>query len=116
MLFELINELFAFHNFMNDMLMNYLNDFVIIYLNNIIIYSNSKKKYIRDVRKVLQRLRESDIQANADKCKSHTIEIKFLRYDSRSRQYQNEFRKNQSDRRMKNIKSFKRRSMIFRIR
>ncbi len=79
MFFELINESSTFQNFMNDILMSYLNEFVIAYLNDIIVYSNSKKEHIRHVRKILQRLREANIQTNVDKCEFHTIETKFLR-------------------------------------
>jgi hypothetical protein len=58
--------------------MNYLDEFVIAYLNDIIIYSNSKKEHVQHVRKILQRLRETNIQADVDKCKFHIIETKFL--------------------------------------
>jgi hypothetical protein len=78
MLFELINESFTFQNFMNDTLMNYLNEFVVAYLNDIIVYSNNKKKHIQHVRKILQRLRETNIQINVNKCEFHTTETKFL--------------------------------------
>ncbi len=78
MFFELINESSTFQNFMNDILMNYLNEFVVAYLNDIIVYSNSKKEHIRHVRKILQRLREANIQTDVDKCEFHTIETKFL--------------------------------------
>ncbi len=78
MFFELINESSTFQNFMNDILMNYLNEFVIAYLNDIIVYSNSKKEHIRHVRKILQRLREANIQTDVDKCEFHTTETKFL--------------------------------------
>ncbi len=61
MSFELINDLFTFQNFMNDTFMNYLNDFVMTYLDDIIIYNNIQKKYIQHVRKILQRLRETNI-------------------------------------------------------
>jgi hypothetical protein len=78
MFFELINESSTFQNFMNDTLMNYLDEFVITYLDDIIVYSNSKKKHIRHVRKILQRFREANIQTNVDKCEFHTTETKFL--------------------------------------
>jgi hypothetical protein len=78
MSFELINESFIFQNFMNDTLMNYLNEFVIAYLNDIIVYSNSKKEHIQHVKKILQRLRETNIQTNVDKCEFHTTKTKFL--------------------------------------
>jgi hypothetical protein len=78
MFFELINESSTFQNFMNDTLMNYLNEFVIAYLDDIIVYINNKKEHIQHVRKILQRLREANIQANVDKCEFHIIETKFL--------------------------------------
>ncbi len=78
MFFELINKSFTFQNFMNDTLMNYLNEFVIAYLNDIIVYSNSKKKHIKHVRKILQRLREAEIQADVDKSEFNITETKFL--------------------------------------
>ncbi len=76
--FELTNEPSTFQNFMNDTLMNYLNEFVVAYLDDIIVYSNSKKEHIQHVRKILQRLRETNIQADVDKCEFHTTETKFL--------------------------------------
>ncbi len=78
MFFELINESSTFQNFMNDILMNYLDEFVITYLNDIIVYSNSKKEHIKHVRKILQRLRKTEIQIDVDKCEFHIIETKFL--------------------------------------
>ncbi len=78
MSFELINESFIFQNFMNDTLMNYLNEFVVAYLDDIIVYNNSKKEHIQHVRKILQRLRETNIQADVDKCEFHITETKFL--------------------------------------
>ncbi len=78
MFFELINESSTFQNFMNDTLMNYLNEFVVAYLDDIIVCNNNKKEHIQHVRKILQRLREANIQANVDKCEFHTKETKFL--------------------------------------
>jgi hypothetical protein len=78
MSFELINDSFIFQNFMNDILMNYLNEFVVAYLDDIIVYNNSKKKHIQHVRKILQRLREANIQVDVDKCEFHITETKFL--------------------------------------
>jgi hypothetical protein len=78
MSFELINESSTFQNFMNDILMNYLNEFVITYLDDIIVYSNSKREHIKHVRKILQRLRVTNIQTNVDKCEFHITETKCL--------------------------------------
>ncbi len=73
------NDSFIFQNFMNDTLMNYLDEFVVAYLNDIIIYSNNKKEHVQHVRKLLQRLRETNIQADVNKCEFHIIETKFLK-------------------------------------
>ncbi len=78
MFFELINNSFIVQNFMNDILMNYLNDFVVTYLDDIIVYNNTKKDHIKHVKKILQRLRETNIQIDVDKCEFHIIKIKFL--------------------------------------
>ncbi len=78
MSFELINKSSTFQNFMNDTLMNYLDEFVVAYLNDMIVYNNSKKEHIQHVRKILQRLREANIQTNVDKCEFHTTKTKFL--------------------------------------
>jgi hypothetical protein len=58
--------------------MNYLNEFVVAYLDDIIVYNNNKKKHIQHVQKILQRLRETNIQINVNKCEFHIIEMKFL--------------------------------------
>ncbi len=76
--FELINEPSTFQNFMNDILMDYLDEFVVAYLDDIIVYSNSKREHIKHVRKILQRLREANIQTDVDKCEFHITETKFL--------------------------------------
>jgi esterase/lipase superfamily enzyme len=58
--------------------MNYLDEFVIAYLDDIVIYSNSKKKHVQHVKKILQRLREANIQVDVNKCEFHITETKFL--------------------------------------
>jgi hypothetical protein len=49
-----------------------------IYLNDLIIYSNNLKEHQKHVRKMLQHLREIDLQTNIDKCEFHVFETKFL--------------------------------------
>ncbi len=78
MLFELINDSFIFHNFMKNILMNYLNDFVVAYLNDIIVYNNTKKNHIKHIRKIFQRLRETNIQVDVNKCKFQSLKSSFL--------------------------------------
>ena len=76
--FELINESIIFQNFINDTFMNYLNEFVIVYLNDILIYSQIKFEHRKHVRKMLQKLKNVDIQIDINKCEFHVIETKFL--------------------------------------
>ena len=58
--------------------MNYLNEFVVVYLNDILIYSQIMFEHRKHVRKMLQKLRNVDIQVDIDKCEFHVIETKFL--------------------------------------
>jgi hypothetical protein len=53
---------------MNDVFFDYLDDFVFAYIDDIFIYSNFKKEHIEHVKKILQRLRDADLQADIDKC------------------------------------------------
>ncbi len=76
--FELINEPITFQNFINDIFMKYLNEFVMTYLNDILVYSNNLKKHREHVKKVLQKLKDAEIQIDIDKCEFHTTETKFL--------------------------------------
>ena len=47
--FDLINESFNYQHYINDVLFEYLNQFCQIYLDDILIYSKTKKKYMRHV-------------------------------------------------------------------
>ncbi len=49
-----------------------------IYLNDIIVYNNTKKDHIQHIQKILQRLRETDIQVDVDKLEFHITETRFL--------------------------------------
>jgi hypothetical protein len=62
----------------NDNFLDFLDEFLVIYLNDLIIYNNSLQNHQKHVKKVLQRLREIDLQANIDKCEFHVFETKFL--------------------------------------
>ena len=59
--FELINKFANYQQYMNNILFDYLNDFCQIYLNDILIYSKIKKKHVKHIRLILQRLREIDL-------------------------------------------------------
>ena len=56
MSFELYNALNIFQIFINDDLREYLNVFYFTYFDDILIYNNTKKKYIKYIKKVLKKL------------------------------------------------------------
>ncbi len=78
MLFDLIKESAFYQHYMNDVLFEYLHQFCQIYLNDIIIYSKTLKEHKQHVQLILQRLRETDLQIDINKCKFHVQEIIFL--------------------------------------
>ena len=62
---------------MNDILFDYLNDFYTTYLDNILIYSNNKLEHKEHIKKVLEQLCSTRLQANIKKCK---FSIKYTKY------------------------------------
>ena len=59
--FELINESTIYQQYINDILFEYLNDFYQAYLNDILIYNKTRKDYIKYIRLIFQKLRETDL-------------------------------------------------------
>ncbi len=78
LLFEMCNELITYQHYINDVFFDYLNDFVSIYIDDILIYSNFKKEHVKHLKKILQRLRDADLQIDIDKCEFFVHEIKYL--------------------------------------
>ena len=78
MLFEFCNALEIFQSFINNILREYLNDFCFNYLDDIFIFSNSKKKHIEHVKKILKRLEKINFFLNIDKCEFFVIFVKYL--------------------------------------
>jgi hypothetical protein len=77
--FELCNESVTYQHYMNDVFFDYLDEFVSVYIDNILIYSNSKVEHTEHVKKILQRLRDAELQTDIDKCEFFVHEIKYLR-------------------------------------
>jgi hypothetical protein len=77
--FELCNESVTYQHYMNDVFFDYFDKFVSIYINDILIYSNSKVEHTEHVKKILQRLRDVELQTDIDKCEFFVHEIKYLR-------------------------------------
>ena len=80
MLQRLTNTLVAQQRFINNMLREYFDMFVLVYLDNILIYSQHKEKHVQHVRKVLQKLKQYNLQIELDKYNQHITKIGFLRY------------------------------------
>ncbi len=62
------------------MLLDYLDNFCIVYLDNILIYSDNELEYKLYVKKVLQQLINTSLQANIKKCEFGVTKTKFLRF------------------------------------
>jgi hypothetical protein len=76
--FELYNESITYQHYMNDVFFDYLNDFVSTYIDDILIYNNFKTKHTKHVKRILQRLKNVELQANINKCEFFVHEIKYF--------------------------------------
>ena len=78
--FNLCNSPASFQRYINDILFNYLNDFCTVYVNNILIYSDNLLKHDAQVKKVLQHLKEAELQADIKKSEFSVQSTKFLSF------------------------------------
>ena len=76
--FGLCNGPASFQNYINDTLWEYLDDFCTAYLDDILIYSEIKAEHKIHVKRVLQKLREADLQADIIKCAFHVKKVSYL--------------------------------------
>jgi hypothetical protein len=63
---------------MNDVLWEGLNRYCSVYIDDIIIYSKNQKDHVGHVRKILQKLIDTGLQADISKCEFFVKETKFL--------------------------------------
>ena len=68
----------SFQNYINNVLYEYFDDFYTIYIDDILIYNENRKKHIRHVRLIFQRLKNVNFQINIQKCSFEVIEIKYF--------------------------------------
>ncbi len=78
--FGLSNSPSVFQAFMNDVFRDMLNQWVIVYIDDILIYSQTYKEHVRQVRAVLKRLLQHQLYVKAEKCEFHQETISFLGY------------------------------------
>jgi hypothetical protein len=76
--FGLTNSPVIYQRYINNVLFDYLDDFYTAYLDDIFIYSDNVFKYEAQVKKVLQRLREADLQADINKYEFNITSTKYL--------------------------------------
>jgi hypothetical protein len=78
--FGLYNVLATFQAYINRALVGLVNIYYIVYLDDILVYSDIRKQYIRDLRKVLKRLRKFALYTSFKKYKFFTNTVEFLSY------------------------------------
>ena len=78
--FGLANAPAYFQRFVNDTFADMKEKFVVIYLDDFLIYSPDEMSHREHVRAVLQRLRENQLYAKAEKCQFSVPAVKFLGY------------------------------------
>ena len=76
--FGLTNTPATAQRFMNDTLREYLDLFFVVYIDDILIYSNNKREYREQVRKVLAKLKEAGLYAKLEKCEFSVEKTTFL--------------------------------------
>lgn len=76
--FGFTNLLAIFQHFMNNILREYLNIFSMIFKNDILNYSDTLYQYKIHVRRVLPKLKDTDLYIKAEKCEFHVKRVTYL--------------------------------------
>ena len=76
--FGLTNAPATFQAYINRALRGYIDDFCIVYLDDILIFSQDEAEHREHVEKVLERLRQNELYANAKKCDFFRDSVEFL--------------------------------------
>ncbi|KAK8582359.1 hypothetical protein V6N13_032113 [Hibiscus sabdariffa] len=76
--FGLTNAPAAFMDLMNRIFNPYLDKFVFVFIDDILIYSRNKDKHSKNLRIVLQTLRDRQLFAKFSKCEFWLSEVAFL--------------------------------------
>ena len=67
-----------FQNYINDIFHEHLNTFCSAYIDDIFIYNKTKKKHMKHVQQIFQKLQKAGLQLDIDKCEFFVKEIKYL--------------------------------------
>mgnify|MGYP001507129756 FL=1 len=76
--FGLTNAPTVFMDYMNWIFRSYLDQFVVVFIDDILIYSKSIEEHEKDLRMVLNILKEKQLYAKLSKCEFWLTEVKFL--------------------------------------
>src|SRR5256886_15416986 len=77
--FGLTNAPATFQSLINATLQEYLDVFVVAYLDDVLIYSaGTLEEHIQDIKKVMKKLQQKDLQLKIEKCEFHQKEVSFL--------------------------------------
>jgi hypothetical protein len=76
--FGLKNAPAIFMNLMNKIFMPYLDKFVIVFIDDILVYSKDKSEHAKQLKIVLQTLREHQLYAKFSKCEFWLDKMEFL--------------------------------------
>ena len=76
--FRFTNIPVIFKKKINSILEEYLDNFIMAYLNNIIIYLNSKKRYKKYIKWVLNKLYKENMLVAIEKYKFYTKKTNFI--------------------------------------
>jgi hypothetical protein len=77
MLFGLCNAPAKFTTIMNFIFHDEMDECIVVYINDILVYSKSAQDYLRDVRKVLEKLCAHKLMANQKKSEFFLKKIDF---------------------------------------
>lgn len=78
--FGLSNAPSTFQALIQDTLRDYLDVFCVVYLDDILIFSRSQTDHDRHVQQILQRLKDANLYANAQKCEFDKSQVSYLGY------------------------------------
>jgi hypothetical protein len=76
--FGLKNSPSTFQRLINNVLRDFINKICIVYLDDILIFSSSIEGHLDSINKILQKLRESNLKIQIDKCNFAQLSTKFL--------------------------------------
>jgi len=76
--FGLMNALFVFQRYLNNILFEKIDHGVVIYIDDILIYTQTKEEHVELMRWVLKRLLKNSLCVNIDKCILHVPEVEFV--------------------------------------